>query len=407
MNKFEVREFYGEEALRYKKICTKQFRYPNSDLADEELYKKKLTEQDNARDKDFIRLGAFLDGVLYAAIEIIPFDVYIDRQECRMYGIGGVVSDPECPEKGAVKLIYKRAFELMREKGVYISHLYPFEANYYRQYGYEVSCEYAVWKIPLTAIIPYKTGCCRAFDNSEAMKKDIISIYNKFASEHNMAIKRTEKQWENFFAENNAYTSGVFSYIHYTNGEADAYMSYKTAEKADRPMDLEADRFWFTSYDGLRGLLSYFLLQKSYAENVIIKLPSDISLSAIIDPCGGWGKKNASKTVFDNGTSKVIDVGEFLKQVKYIGEGSASIKITDEYCPWNNACFKVEFGDKIIVSRGEKPDIEMGIRAFTSAVLGRYSFEECRIFPDVKVHGNEENLKKIFYKKNCWIEEHF
>lgn len=407
MNNLEIKEFYGKDVLRYKKICTKLFRAPNKELENEELYINKLIEQDNARDKDFIRLGAFYDGVLYAAIEMIPFDVYIDGKVCRMYGIGGVVSDPECPEKGAVKLIYKRAFELMREKNIFISHLYPFEVNYYRQYGYEVSCEYALWKIPVTSVNAYKEGSLKSFDNSEKMKNEIINIYNNFACRHNMAIKRTKKQWNDFFASHDAYTSGWFSYIHYTNGTADAYMCYCTKEKPDRPMDLETDKLWFTSFEGLRGMLSYFLMQKSYAENVIIKLPVEVDLSAIVDSCGGWGKKNVSKTVYDYGTSKVIDAEQFLKHIKYKGKGVVSISIKDDYCPWNNDCFKVEFGEKTVVSRGGQADIELDIKSFTSLLLGRYDFDTCRMFPDIKVYGNEDNLKKVFYKRSCWIEEHF
>ncbi|MDY3929104.1 MAG: GNAT family N-acetyltransferase [Clostridia bacterium] len=407
MSELVIKEFYGKDVLRYKQICTKLFRIPNKELENEEAYTENLINADKNRDKDFVRLGAFYEDTLYAAIEMIPFDVYMDGEKCRMYGIGGVVSDPECPVKGAVKLIYSRAFEIMREKNIYLSHLYPFEVNYYRQYGYEVSCQYALWKIPLTAVNPYKNGQLKSFDNSEMMKNEIKDIYNKFASEHNMTIIRNESQWNDFFKDHAAYTSQWFSYIHYTDGIADAFMCYKTVEKPDRPMDLETDKFWFTSFEGLRGILSYFLQQKSYAENIIIKLPVNTDLSAIIDSCGGWGKKNASQTIFDNGTSKIIDVQQFFKHMKCKENGTVSIKINDAYCPWNNDCFKVTFGEETSIERGGTADIELDIKSFTSLMLGRYDFDSCRIFPDVKIFGNEENLRKLLRKKSCWIEEHF
>lgn len=408
MSNFEIREFYGEEALRYKKLCTKLFRSPNKELENEEEYIKTLIRQDEEREEDFFRLGAFYEGVLYAAIEIIPFDVYMNGKICRMYGIGGVISDPECPEKGAVKLLFKKGFEMMRERGIYISHLYPFEINYYRQYGYDVSCDYAVWDIPVEAVMNFKNGELKAFDNSEKMKQDIKNIYNQFASDRNMAIKRNDKQWESFFESHRAYTSNWFSYIHYTDGVADGYMCYTTKENGDRPMKLVTNKFWFTSFEGVRGLLSYFLTQKSYADKAVITLPTDVDLSAVIDSCGGWGKRNASKTVYDNGTSKVADVESMLKNTQYKGEGKVTIKIKDDiYCPWNNDCFTLEFGRENIITRGGKADIEMDINAFTSLILGRYDFDSCKIFQNVQIYGNEENLRKVFYKKNCWIEEHF
>jgi len=170
---------------------------------------------------------------------------------------------------------------------------------------------------------------------------------------------------------------------------------------------LVTDKLWFSSYSGLKGVMSYFPTQKSYAGNAVITLPADVDLGAIIDSCGGWGKRNSSKVSTDNGTSKAIDVEMLLKNTKYIGKGKVTIETEDKYCPWNNDCFTVEFGEEVVVKRGGKADIKMDINAFTSAILGRYDFENCTIFDNVEIFGNEEDLKKVFYKKSCFIEEHF
>jgi len=407
MSEFLIKEVYGEEALRYKKLCTKLFRAANKELENEEEYKKKLVLEDKERDKDFVRLCAFYDGILYAGIEMIPYDVNINGNVCKMYGIGGVISDPECPEKGAVKLLFKKGFEIMREKGVYISHLYPFEENYYRQYGYEVACENATWTIPVTAIPIFKKGEIKHFDNSEKMKAEIKKLYEIFSKNRNMSVVRSEKQWEAFFESHKSYVSNYFSYLHYTDGVADGFMSFSTKTYPDKPMDLVTDKLWFSSYSGLKGVMSYFPTQKSYAGNAVITLPADVDLGAIIDSCGGWGKRNSSKVSTDNGTSKAIDVEMLLKNTKYIGKGKVTIETEDKYCPWNNDCFTVEFGEEVVVKRGGKADIKMDINAFTSAILGRYDFENCTIFDNVEIFGNEEDLKKVFYKKSCFIEEHF
>ena len=91
MSLFEIKEFYGEETLKYKKLCTKLFRFSNPDLLNEEEYSKKLIDDDNNRDKDFVRLGAFYNGILYAGIEMIPYDVNINGKVCKIYGICGVI----------------------------------------------------------------------------------------------------------------------------------------------------------------------------------------------------------------------------------------------------------------------------------------------------------------------------
>ena len=98
---------------------------------------------------------------------------------------------------------------------------------------------------------------------------------------------------------------------------------------------------------------------------------------------------------------------KILLNSEYYNSGKVTIKINDTYCPWNNDCFTLEFGNNTIVTRGGIPDIEMDIKSFTSSILGRYDFDSCKIFPDIKVYGNEENLKKVFFPKSCFIEEHF
>lgn len=407
MNDFEIKEIYGKDTIEYKKICVYAFRAENKELTDEKQYAEMLERQEAENDKNFIRLGAYYSGKLCAAIELIPFDVFIDGKTCSMCGIGGVVSQPECPKRGAVKLLFRHAFEYMREKGMLLSHLYPFEINYYRQYGYEVSCTYADWNIPLRALPKKTEGVCKSFDNSEKMRNEIIGIYNGFARNYNMLYDKNEKQWNEFFNSHDAYVSGYFSYVHYTEDKADAYMCYRIKEYDSRPMDLIADKVWFLSYDGLRGVISYFNNQKAYADSVILRLPEHTDISAIIDSNGGWGKKNAVKSVWDYGTSRIVDAEKFLKCVKYKGSGNAVVKINDDYCLWNNDCFSISFGEKTTVVRGGVPDIELDIAEFSSLILGRYDFSDFRIFPGIKVYGNEENLKKIFYKKKCYIEEHF
>ena len=49
----------------------------------------------------------------------------------------------------------------------------------------------------------------------------------------------------------------------------------------------------------------------------------------------------------------------------------------------------------------------MTINSFSSAILGRYSAENITMFNDVKVNGNIDNLKKVFYNKSLWFEGQF
>ncbi len=141
---YEVKEFYDAETyFEYQKICSPLFRVPIPDLTDYDAFLKHFNSYE--KDPDYLRLGSFDTGKLYAGVQFPWFTVNYDGHLLKMHGPGGVVSDFNQPYKGAIKQIFARAFEIMKARDVFLSHVFPFADNYYRQFGYEVSCERGYW----------------------------------------------------------------------------------------------------------------------------------------------------------------------------------------------------------------------------------------------------------------------
>lgn len=406
---YEIKEFYGKDAIEYKKLCAAMFRGENKGLKNENEYMEALEKEDSQRGVDFIRMGAFLDGKLYAGIECNDYIVTFDGNPCKMSGIGGVVSDFNSPMPGAMKEIYRKCFQKMQKNGQYLSHLYPFEENYYRRYGYDVSCQGAKWEIPVEKLSMKKSGKNVYYDGSEEMKQDIKNVFDIFSKDKNMMILYNEKDWDRFFEEHAPF-NGLNSYLHYNDAEEpDGFMSYSPKDNGDLPQNMVVDRIWYKNIAGLKGSLSYFLTQKPYCDKLIVDLPCGVDISAFINSTGGWGKRDCQRIVKNYGLSRVIDVEKILEIAKIQGDGCVTIKIKDDqYTPWNDGTYKVTFGEKRIVEKTvEDADIEMDINAFSTGILGRYSLADLEIFESVRINKNTENLSKVFYQKEAWTEEHF
>ena len=389
-------------------MCIPAIRSGNMNFADEKKYAETLVEEEQNLDKDFFRLGYFEGDRLFATLRSEPFWGYFDGNKIRLSGVGGVIADPNAPQKGMIKELFKKGFERMRENGQIVSHLYPFQANYYRQYGYEISCKHHLWKIPVEYISNDFSGKNVYYDESITMQEEIKELHSKFAEQYNLSIIKTEKQWECFFEEIIPYKGDYFSYVHYTEGKADAFMAYKLIEKENDPQDLCVDYLWFASYQGLRGVMSYFVSQRPYADRVWVKAPLNIDFNAFNEFQGGWGKRNTNCEVVSDGTTRVVDVEKVLQLACYHGTGTIGIQIeNDIYCPWNNDCFTVSFGQETCVMRGGVPDIILDVNAFGAMILGAVSLEEAQIFQNVSILGNTENLRKVFYKRELYIDEHF
>ena len=404
---YQIREFHDAEThYEYRKLFSYLYRTTLKDLQDPALFQAKYEKFPPS--PALISLGAFHEDRLYAALQLHLRDIYFDGKILPMYGVGGVLSDYSKPFKGAVQQLFAEAFRIMKERGVWISHLFPFSDDYYRQYGYEITCEKAIWEVPTLSIKKQEDGRFVLFDNSEKMKQEIKDIYSCFAQRQNLAVHRTEQIWEEFFKEHTAYAGNCYTFVSYTDAGADGFVSFSRRKEGDQRANFHADAICFKTYAGLRGLLAYFSTQTAYIENVTLELPADIDLFPLLDSRIGNGMRHTHHVVRNFGLSRIVCVEEFLKASRFCGQGTAVIRIVgDTYCPWNNDTFTVSFGDEVTVTRGGTPDIEMDIGAFSAGILGRTPLDHLTVFPRVKVFGNEETLRKIFYRKPCWIGDKF
>ena len=390
----EIREFYGKEIRKFKQLSSVLFFLPVTDEAINEA-----VERDKAmasQERGFIRLGAFENDVI-AAMEIYKYEVLFDGKPVKMAGIGNVVSSIEARGKGAIKKIYKRAFEMMREEGQIISHLYPFRGDYYRKFGNEVTAEITKWKIPTEMIHAKMTGEIRHFDGSDKMKEDVKNIYHKFIENKNLCI--VSKKWDSFFEQIKPYSKSVFPYVHYTNGSPDGYVSYSIKTYEDKIQDIQVHDFWYSDISGIEGILNYFSTLKDYSDRVIVSCNDD--LSAFCEFNGGWGKRNTDREIEYMGSTRVVDVYEILK--RRTPKENLTIEIEDEYCPWNNDIFTIENGK--VTRGGENIDAKMTIRAFSSLIMGRY--EKYELVPELEIYNKKCDLSQLFPKREIFIDEHF
>ena len=156
-------------------------------------------------------------------------------------------------------------------------------------------------------------------------------------------------------------------------------------------------------------MLAFLKGYSVYTSRTKLLLPADTDITLLLDEmCGKYGFHNVQREVIACGMARVVDVPAILQLATYRGMGSASIRIHDSLCPWNDRCFQLVFDKELIqISEGTEADIELDINTFSAVILGRYSFEDFGFLPNIKVYGNEDNLRKIFYKKDIWIEEGF
>ncbi len=412
-----LREFYGEEVYRFEQLSCPAYHMVKPDIYDKESVLERLRKTDEELLSDvteggnrFIRAGAFIGDKMIATVKMFAYNANFDGKKCEINGIADVLTDPDIRRSGAITKLYKYMFEKMNNSGQVFSHLYPFTMAFYRKYGYELCCREVEWTIP-SDYLPQEdfSGLVR-YDNDVSQQEDIKKVFQEFIKMYNLSVNKSERMWNRFFKVNSAYTTGAYSYIHYTDGVADGFISYRVIESENDIQSFSTgNKFYFTSQKALIDLLSFMGSLRAYYKNLKITLPENIDISYVLSEiCGGWGKKNVKKEIYDIGATRIVNVKRAFEHAKYNGSGKISVKVNDKYCPWNDKIFEVEFdGECCSVCESEYYDIELDIGSLTALLLGFRSAEDIITMPNVKIYKNTEDIKKVFYKKNVWIAEHF
>ncbi len=409
MSELEIREYYGEEALPLGRLSAMSLHLvkPELALSDEEAAAacvrtdEKLCAME-ALGIRYFRLGAFLEGRLTASLDMRPQAVRFDGHTVPSGHIGDVCSEPELRRTGAVRKLFTALVNEMYDRGVVLSNLAPFTANFYRKFGYEPVCENVFWTIPTEYLPAYTNESITRYVGTDEQKAAVREIYGRWSEGMNFAQVRTDPEWDDWFETHKPFGSGFYGYLHWTNGKPDGFFCYQTNYDCERPMllDMTGGAFWYTDPAGLRGILAYAAFYKDYARALYIKLPRDADLTPLIEITGGWGRKLVTRMAEIRGTARVVNVKRALELAAYRGRGRVCIEVSDPSCERNCGAFTVDFdGRATSVVTGGVPDVRCSIGAFSAMLLGRGGIETGELFAGTEVLGDRAELDKVFYRK--------
>jgi predicted acetyltransferase len=83
-----------------------------------------------------------------------------------------------------------------------------------------------------------------------------------------------------------------------------------------------------------------------------------------------------------------------------VGDGKISVKVTDEYCDWNNKNFTFEGVDgKLSVTESTDYECEFSIQALSAIVYGCYNLDDFEFKGWAKLtEENKGKIRKLFPK---------
>ena len=389
-----------EEYLAAEKISTIAF----VGSRDMEKAQKDIAEQLAQKDDSADFWGSFNDdGVMTSHMINNIYHILYDGRIVLCGGVGNVSSLPEYRRAGGIREIFRAKFADMRTRGFVFSSLYPFSHEYYRKFGYEYCYNPMKQRVDINDLKNYPCPYQVRMHNWGECIQPFKDVYQKFILGQNMAIVRNDKQWD--WIEGDAYKDRIYRYLLADETGTHAYVVIRPDGAGDTRKAVIKDMAWdsMEAFYGILGFLYRLSAQYAYVEGVF---PAAIDLRTLVTE-----PYHVKQEIDFHGMFRVVDVEKALSLMRHPkGKGRYTIGVQDDFLPENTGIYAVcyEDGSAVSVQRTlDSADLSCNVTTLAQLVLGYAPLATLRYRTDVKVNGNEELLKEVFIKKDCYFADYF
>ncbi|MGI5883829.1 MAG: GNAT family N-acetyltransferase [Candidatus Spyradocola sp.] len=389
----------AQEFLEAHKISTIAF----VGTMDMEKAPAQIEEERKKNDGSTEYWGSFdEDGTMTSHLLNNIYHILYDGRIVLSGGIGNVSSLPEYRRKGGIREIFRAMFADMRARGFVFSALYPFSHEYYRKFGYEYGCGPLRQRFPVADLrafpCPYQV---RMHKPGECIQP-FQDVYQRFILGLNMAIVRSEAQWD--WIEGDPWKDRVYRYLLADETGTHAYVLLRAEGTGEERKAVLKD-FAYDSREAFYGILGFLYrlsAQYTYVEAVF---PPQIDMRTLLPE-----PYHVEQRVDTHGMFRVVDVPQALRLMRHPeATGRYTIGVKDAFLPENTGVYAVRFSQgSVSVERTDAPaDLVVDVTTLAQLTLGFAPLDTLRYRPDVEIHGNLETLRAVFVKKDCYFADYF
>ena len=327
-------------------------------------------------------LGAFDGADMVAGAVAASFQLTVPGAIVPCAGVTGVGVMPTHRRRGILTALMRRQLDDIREGGEPLAALWASEATIYGRFGYGVATLVAGLEIERsrTAFVrPHvPAGTVRLLEKDAAMDA-FASVYERFRPGQPGMIDRPPAWWRARFADHERFRDG-FEELFFAGYERDS--------------ELAAYAVYHLKHDWSRGIPGSTLgveeLMASDPESYasIWRYVFDVDLVARIEAHTRAADEPLlillaeprclNLTLRDGAWVRLVDVRRALAARRYPAEGTLTLDVADEFCPWNGGRYELDGGPEGATCRKgrRRPDVRLDSRELASVYLGGITFSQ-------------------------------
>lgn len=307
---------------------------------------------------------------LVAAGRLLPLRAHWGGRSVKLGGVASLATAPEHRRQGHTQRLVLGMLAEMRRDGYALSALYPFDAAYYRRYGW------ALCSAPRTVRAPVRYFTARERPKGRVVLHDgdhapLRALHTAWGARYNLTLVRDAWWYDNYLLRGPAIPPRRHVY-RYDNdrGDAEGYVMLSHAEPEYRTRATVKDLV-YTTARARAALLAFLGDQDSQLTELELVLPPD-------DPwlCDAPHFEPLSHETEPGrmAMARVVDVKAALDGCAGLAgpDGAAVFELVDDHASWNRGRWSVAIeGGGARVTRSKKPaDAALSIHALTQLATG-------------------------------------
>ena len=279
---------------------------------------------------------------------------------------------PTHRRRGILTQMMRAQLDQMRERGEPLAALSASESLIYERFGFGIATWYHRWKIDRrhTAMkIPPNGGGRVRFISADTAREVWPKLHAKVRETRVGMVHYSETYWRAALWDAEFQRDGATEFFHVAYMRGDRIVGLCTYRRRERT------------------ILVFFLLgEDAEVEAELWRYCFGIDLTLEIqtwprptdDPLP-WrleDPRRLERSLIDHMWLRLVDVKEALVSRSYAEAGGLTLRVHDEFCPWNDGTYRLEAGaDGADCTRSERePQIELGVSDLGAVYLGGVSF---------------------------------
>ena len=332
-----------------------------------------------ARNLPIERMHAAVDGeTIVGGAGAFPFTMTVPGGELGCGGVTVVGVLPTHRRRGVMSSLMRAQIDDIHERGEPLAALWASEEPIYRRFGYGLASLAGEMKLARTHAAlrdgDAAAGTIRLLRDEEARER-LPAVYERVRAQTPGMYARTADWWElrqTHDPPDQRRGAGERNYaLLELDGRDAGYALYRLRmswEAGSSTGSLEVGEALADSPEATRELW-HFLLGLDWVATVnAYLLPVDHPLfHLLVYP------RRMQFRIGDGLWLRLVDVEKALGGRSYLGEGSTTFELADDFCPWNAGVWTVSPAG---AERGGVPELRLDVQVLASVYLGGFTFTE-------------------------------